>query len=239
MARTIKYTGSQDRWSELAVTGKQSTWSKGQTESREDAEAGTLLATGLFSAAADVERVTTASVMQAFQAASAQERAEFRAAVAGDGNYTIGTPCSTTGATNEVVLATIKIPKENLTKNSRLLIHHSWLSRAAGTANRLCIQLNEADANPGEVRIFRIDASTSDQQYSGLSQVQFQNSLFSQVSGQAYSSNGLGATGTATPLLSQFDFLNNDLTLSFTGETLVASNSVTLLGASVQIINGA
>ena len=39
MAVTIKYTGTQIRWPELSVTGKQSVWNPGQIESREDAEA--------------------------------------------------------------------------------------------------------------------------------------------------------------------------------------------------------
>jgi len=48
MSKTIKYTGTQDRWPELAYTGKQSVWSRGQTEERPDAEANALMATGLF-----------------------------------------------------------------------------------------------------------------------------------------------------------------------------------------------
>lgn len=48
MAVTIKYTGTQIRWPELAITGKQSVWNPGQIESREDAEAALLLATGVF-----------------------------------------------------------------------------------------------------------------------------------------------------------------------------------------------
>lgn len=46
---TIEYIGTQERWPELALTGKQSVWSPGQIESRPAAEAGALLATGLFS----------------------------------------------------------------------------------------------------------------------------------------------------------------------------------------------
>lgn len=48
MPITIKYTGSVDRWPELAVTGKQSNWRVGQQEERSDAEAFLLLGTGLF-----------------------------------------------------------------------------------------------------------------------------------------------------------------------------------------------
>ena len=48
MAITIKYTGTQIRWPELSITGKQSVWNPGQIESREDAEAALLLATGVF-----------------------------------------------------------------------------------------------------------------------------------------------------------------------------------------------
>lgn len=44
----IKYTGTQQRWPELATTGKQSVWMPGQIEERDDVEAGKLLATGLF-----------------------------------------------------------------------------------------------------------------------------------------------------------------------------------------------
>lgn len=44
----IKYIGTQQRWPELAVTGKQSVWMPGQEEERSDAEANALLATGLF-----------------------------------------------------------------------------------------------------------------------------------------------------------------------------------------------
>lgn len=46
----IKYTGTQQRWPELATTGKQSVWMPGQIEERDDVEAGKLLATGLFKA---------------------------------------------------------------------------------------------------------------------------------------------------------------------------------------------
>jgi lysophospholipase L1-like esterase len=48
MPKTIKYTGSQQRWPELSVTGRQSVWFPGQTEQRSDVEAVQLLATGLF-----------------------------------------------------------------------------------------------------------------------------------------------------------------------------------------------
>nr|WP_297526958.1 glycoside hydrolase family 16 protein [uncultured Roseateles sp.] len=48
MSKTIKYTGTQDPWPELAVTGKQSSWRRGQQEERPDDEAALLLATGLF-----------------------------------------------------------------------------------------------------------------------------------------------------------------------------------------------
>lgn len=49
MAKFIKYTGTQRDWSELAVTGKQSTWQPGHAEERSDSEAALLIATGLFS----------------------------------------------------------------------------------------------------------------------------------------------------------------------------------------------
>jgi len=45
---TIRYKGVQENWPEVAVTGKQSRWLRGQTEARPDAEAAALLATGLF-----------------------------------------------------------------------------------------------------------------------------------------------------------------------------------------------
>lgn len=48
MSKTIKYIGTQNRWPELAVTGKQSTWSPGWMDERSDSEAAQLLATGLF-----------------------------------------------------------------------------------------------------------------------------------------------------------------------------------------------
>lgn len=48
MSKIVKYIGVQDRWPELATTGKQSTWSRGHVEERSDAEAAALLATGLF-----------------------------------------------------------------------------------------------------------------------------------------------------------------------------------------------
>lgn len=48
MSIEIKYTGTQQRWPELAITGKQSVWMPGQIEERDDVEAGKLLATGLF-----------------------------------------------------------------------------------------------------------------------------------------------------------------------------------------------
>jgi len=53
MAKTIKYTGTQDRWAELPVTGSQAIWRIGQQESRSDSEAALLLASGLFSTVAD------------------------------------------------------------------------------------------------------------------------------------------------------------------------------------------
>jgi hypothetical protein len=48
MSKTIKYTGAQVRWPELAYTGKQSVWQPGEQDERSDAEAALLLATGLF-----------------------------------------------------------------------------------------------------------------------------------------------------------------------------------------------
>lgn len=48
MPKTIKYTGAQERWPELAVTGKQSAWRPGQQEERSDSEALLLLGTGQF-----------------------------------------------------------------------------------------------------------------------------------------------------------------------------------------------
>lgn len=44
----IKYTGTQQRWPELAVTGRQSVWSPGQMEDRTAAEAASLIAAGNF-----------------------------------------------------------------------------------------------------------------------------------------------------------------------------------------------
>lgn len=48
MSKTIKYTGTQVRWPELAVTGKQSVWSPGDSDERSDADALLLTGTGLF-----------------------------------------------------------------------------------------------------------------------------------------------------------------------------------------------
>lgn len=48
MSKTIKYIGTMRPYRELAVTGKQSTWVPGQMETRADAEANLLLATGVF-----------------------------------------------------------------------------------------------------------------------------------------------------------------------------------------------
>lgn len=48
MPQSIKYTGTQMRWPELAVTGRQAVWSPGQQEERSDTEAAALLATGQF-----------------------------------------------------------------------------------------------------------------------------------------------------------------------------------------------
>jgi hypothetical protein len=45
----VKYVGTVQRWPELAITGRQSTWAPGQIESRAPSEATALLATGLFS----------------------------------------------------------------------------------------------------------------------------------------------------------------------------------------------
>jgi hypothetical protein len=49
----IQYNGTQDRWSELPITGKQSVWFRGQQDIRNDSEAGLLLATGLFTRVSD------------------------------------------------------------------------------------------------------------------------------------------------------------------------------------------
>ena len=46
--KTIKYTGNERGWDELAFTGKQSVWYPGQVETREDVEAAQLQATGFF-----------------------------------------------------------------------------------------------------------------------------------------------------------------------------------------------
>lgn len=48
MSKVIKYNGTVNRWPELAVTGKQAVWYKGQQEERTDLEANKLLATQLF-----------------------------------------------------------------------------------------------------------------------------------------------------------------------------------------------
>jgi hypothetical protein len=58
MSKTIKYTGTVDRWAELPVTGKQSLWHLGQSEQREDSEASQLLATGFFK---DISSFTNSS----------------------------------------------------------------------------------------------------------------------------------------------------------------------------------
>ncbi len=48
MSKTIKYTGTQTRWSELSTTGKQAVWQPGQQDERSDSEAALLLAAGVF-----------------------------------------------------------------------------------------------------------------------------------------------------------------------------------------------
>ena len=48
MTKTVKYIGTQTRWSELAATGKQAVWFPGQQEPRSDTEAAALIATGQF-----------------------------------------------------------------------------------------------------------------------------------------------------------------------------------------------
>ena len=48
MTKTIKYTGTIDRWPELAVTGSQAMWRLSQQEQRSDTEAEMLLLTGQF-----------------------------------------------------------------------------------------------------------------------------------------------------------------------------------------------
>jgi len=61
MSKTIKYIGAEDNWAELAVTGKQSRWRRGQQEERPDGEAALLIATGFFSGVqlqASVDSVT-------------------------------------------------------------------------------------------------------------------------------------------------------------------------------------
>lgn len=48
MPKTLKYIGSQVRWPELSVTGKQAVWYPGQQEERSDSDATALLGTGYF-----------------------------------------------------------------------------------------------------------------------------------------------------------------------------------------------
>ena len=66
MPKTIKYTGTQIRWPELAVTGKQSVWNPGQQEERADAEAALLLATRKFEPVATVALTATPDQAAAF-----------------------------------------------------------------------------------------------------------------------------------------------------------------------------
>lgn len=47
----LTYIGTQNRWPEISVTGKQSAWMLGQVEERSESEAALLMATGLFSVA--------------------------------------------------------------------------------------------------------------------------------------------------------------------------------------------
>lgn len=68
MSKTIKYNGLQDRWPELAITGKQSVWRRGQQEERSDAEAGLLIATTLFTEVATVAVTGTPDQAAAFPA---------------------------------------------------------------------------------------------------------------------------------------------------------------------------
>lgn len=69
--KTIKYIGTQERWPELATTGRQSSWSPGQIEERADAEADPLIATGLFTTNLESGRlsVTEAQMVEAAIAA--------------------------------------------------------------------------------------------------------------------------------------------------------------------------
>lgn len=70
MPKTIKYIGKQDRWPELAFTGRQSVWIPGQAEQRGDSEAALLLATGQFSDVDatnldEAERISLSEIAQA------------------------------------------------------------------------------------------------------------------------------------------------------------------------------
>lgn len=67
MAKTIKYTGTQDRWAELPVTGSQAIWRTGQQESRSDSEAAQLLATGLFAGVGDAVLALPARIKKSHQ----------------------------------------------------------------------------------------------------------------------------------------------------------------------------
>jgi len=60
---TIKYVGSQQRWPELSITGKQSAWMPGQQEERGETEAMQLLATGLFQRLSLLERFSGARLV--------------------------------------------------------------------------------------------------------------------------------------------------------------------------------
>lgn len=161
--------------------------------------------------------------------------------VIGSPIYTGCIPCpaSVVGTNNiyETVLATIVIPKDVLHKNSAIIVQHHWFVKTDGAnKTRLCTQLVERNAEGAETRFYNIDTGVNSGTYSARSEIVFLGSKFRQSSGQHYSTDGMGYTGTSAPMFSQYDFENNDLEIVFTGETLSATNSVTLLGATATVI---
>jgi hypothetical protein len=118
MPKTIKYIGTQERWPELAITGRPSAWNPGWVDQRSDVEAAQLLATGLFfdvdaSRLVDDEAVAISALVSG-AGSPARRRAQARFAskyvagvsrliVAGD-SYAVGAGASVAATTSFAAL---------------------------------------------------------------------------------------------------------------------------------------